>query len=52
MVYELISSHGRNDLYLFYANLNKDHGKIVEHWVNEEEWLKAIDVLNRQVRRA
>lgn len=48
VVYELIQSHGRTDLYLFYANLNRDHGKIVEHWVTEEQWLKAIDVLNRQ----
>nr|XP_018264614.1 uncharacterized protein I303_02787 [Kwoniella dejecticola CBS 10117]OBR86772.1 hypothetical protein I303_02787 [Kwoniella dejecticola CBS 10117] len=48
VVYELILSHGRTDLYLFYANLNKDHGKVVEHWITEEKWLKAIDVLNRQ----
>ncbi|WWD16593.1 hypothetical protein CI109_101021 [Kwoniella shandongensis] len=48
VVYELILSHGRTDLYLFYANLNKDHGKVVEHWVTEERWLKAIDILNRQ----
>ncbi|ORY29496.1 Pep3/Vps18/deep orange family-domain-containing protein [Naematelia encephala] len=48
VVYELILSHGRTDLYLFYANLKKDHGKVVEHWVTEEQWLKAIDVLNRQ----
>lgn len=49
VVYELILSHGRTDLYLFYANLNKDHAKVVEYWVTEEEWRKAIDVLNRQV---
>lgn len=48
-MYELIQGHGRTDLYLFYANLNRDHGKVVEHWVTEEQWLKAIDVLNRQV---
>ncbi|KAK8861498.1 hypothetical protein IAR55_002319 [Kwoniella newhampshirensis] len=48
VVYELILSHGRTDLYLFYANLNKDFGKVVEHWVTEEKWLRAIDVLNRQ----
>ena len=35
VVYELIQSHGRTDLYLFYANLNRDHGKVVEHWVTE-----------------
>lgn len=49
VVYELILSHGRTDLYLFYANLNRDHAKVVEYWVTEEEWRKAIDILNRQV---
>ncbi|EIW66818.1 hypothetical protein TREMEDRAFT_40794 [Tremella mesenterica DSM 1558] len=48
VVYELILSHGRTDLYLFYADLKKDHERVVEHWVDEEDWLKAIDVLNRQ----
>ncbi|WVN85777.1 uncharacterized protein L203_100928 [Cryptococcus depauperatus CBS 7841] len=48
VIYELIQNHGRTDLYLFYANLNQDHGKVVEYWVTEEEWLKAIDALNRQ----
>lgn len=49
VVYELILSYGRTDLYLFYANLNRDHGKVMEHWITEEKWLRAIDVLNRQV---
>lgn len=48
VVYELILGHGRTDLYLFYAELNKDHSKVVEHWVTEEQWTKAIDVLSRQ----
>ncbi|WOO79548.1 Vacuolar protein sorting-associated protein 18 [Vanrija pseudolonga] len=48
VVYELILGHGRTDLYLFYAELNKDHDKVVEHWIAEEEWTKAIDVLSRQ----
>ncbi|KIR70649.1 hypothetical protein I310_05498 [Cryptococcus deuterogattii CA1014] len=48
VVYELIQSHGRIDLYLFYANLIKDHGKVVEHWITEERWLEAIKALNSQ----
>ena len=52
MVYELIQSDGRTDLYLFYAKLNRDHGKVVEHWVTEERWVKAIDVLNKQVSQS
>ncbi|EAL21567.1 hypothetical protein CNBC6050 [Cryptococcus deneoformans B-3501A] len=48
VVYELIQSHGRTDLYLFYATLIKDHGKVIEHWITEEQWLKAIEALSRQ----
>lgn len=48
VVYELIQGHGRTDLYLYFAELNKDWGKIVEHWIAEEQWDKAIEVLSRQ----
>lgn len=48
VVYELILGHGRTDLYLYFADLNKDFGRIVEHWITEEQWTKAIDVLSRQ----
>lgn len=51
-VYDLFLSHGRTDLYIFFATTVKDYAKVVEHWVMEEEWVKAIEVLNRQVRRA
>lgn len=48
VVYELILGHGRTDLYLYFADLNKDFGRIVEHWITEEQWAKAIEVLSRQ----
>ena len=48
-VYELIQGHGRTDMYLHYATVVGDFERVVEHWVMEEEWTKAIDVLNRQV---
>lgn len=48
-VYELIQGHGRTDMYLHYATVIGDFGRVVEHWVMEEDWLKAIDVVNRQV---
>jgi hypothetical protein len=48
-VYELIQGHGRTDMYLHYATIIGDHQRVVEHWVLEEEWLKAIDVISRQV---
>jgi len=48
-MYELIQGHGRTDLFLYYATTIGDFGRVVEHWILEEEWSKAIDVINRQV---
>jgi len=48
-IYELILSHGRNDVFLHFASVVGDFAKVIEHYVMEEEWLKAVDVLNRQV---
>lgn len=50
-VYELIQGHGRTDMYLYYANAIGDYERVVEHWIMEEEWTKAIEVINRQVSR-
>lgn len=49
VVYELIQGHGRTDMYLHYATIIGDFERVIEHWIMEEEWSKAIDVLNRQV---
>ncbi|KAJ4484856.1 Pep3/Vps18/deep orange family-domain-containing protein [Lentinula edodes] len=46
--YELIQGHGRTDMYLHYATVIGDSERVIEHWVMEEEWSKAIDTLNRQ----
>jgi vacuolar protein sorting-associated protein 18 len=48
-VYELIRGHGRTDMYLFYATTIGDLERVVEHWILEEEWVKAIDAISRQV---
>lgn len=37
-------------MYLHYATAVGDFERVVEHWIMEEEWTKAIDVVNRQVR--
>ncbi|CCL98998.1 uncharacterized protein FIBRA_01006 [Fibroporia radiculosa] len=42
-VYELIHDHGRTDFYLHFATVMGDLKRVVEHWIMEEEWLKAID---------
>ncbi|KAI0002078.1 Pep3/Vps18/deep orange family-domain-containing protein [Russula vinacea] len=47
-VYELIQSHGRTDIYLFYAALVCHFERVVEHWILEEDWVKAIDAISRQ----
>lgn len=33
---------------LHFASLAGDHGRIISHWVLEEEWASALDALNRQ----
>ncbi|KAF5312904.1 hypothetical protein D9619_003136 [Psilocybe cf. subviscida] len=47
-VYELIQGHGRTDMYLFFATTVGDYDRVIEHWILEEEWLKAIDLISRQ----
>ncbi|MBW0462821.1 hypothetical protein O181_002536 [Austropuccinia psidii MF-1] len=46
--YELITSHGRKDVMIYYANLVADHERIIRHYIQEEDWKKAIDSLSRQ----
>ncbi|CCO26653.1 Vacuolar protein sorting-associated protein 18 homolog [Rhizoctonia solani AG-1 IB] len=48
MTYDLIRGHGRTDVFLNFAGVTGDFERIIEHWVSEEEWVKAIDVLHRQ----
>jgi vacuolar protein sorting-associated protein 18 len=39
-------------MYLHYATVIGDFDRVIEHWILEEEWIKAIDVVNRQASRA
>jgi hypothetical protein len=48
-VYDLIQGHGRTDMCLFYATTIGDYERVIEHWILEEEWVKAIDIISRQV---
>ncbi|KAJ2852504.1 tethering complex subunit [Coemansia brasiliensis] len=43
--YQLAESHGRRDFWLFYASLRGDYERIVEYWMEKEEFLHAIEVL-------
>jgi hypothetical protein len=44
-VYELISSHGRSEALLFFAQLNKDYDRVVVHYMQRGEWAEAIAAL-------
>ncbi|KAF5385477.1 hypothetical protein D9757_005392 [Collybiopsis confluens] len=46
--YELIHGHGRTDMYLHFATVIGDSERVIEHWIVEEDWTKAILALNRQ----
>ncbi|KAJ9093867.1 hypothetical protein QFC21_006240 [Naganishia friedmannii] len=48
VIYDLIQSHGRTEVYLFFAGLLEDDSIVIDHWVTEEKWLQAIDILSRQ----
>ena len=36
-------------MYLYYATTVGDFERVIEHWILEEEWVKAIEIINRQV---
>lgn len=36
-------------MFLHYATVVGDFERVIAHWILEEQWTKAIDVLNRQV---
>lgn len=47
-VYELISSHDREEELLFFANTITDYDYILSYWVQREKWNEALSVLNKQ----
>jgi len=36
-------------MYLHYATAVGDFERVAEHWILEEQWIKAIETINRQV---
>lgn len=46
--YEIISSHGRKDELLYYADSVNDYGYVVAYWIQREKWLEALNVLKKQ----
>lgn len=47
-VYDIISSHGREDELLFFANAVNDYNYVLLYWVQRERWPETLNVLKRQ----
>ena len=47
-VYEIISSHDREEELLFFANNITDYDYVLSYWVQREKWNEALSVLNKQ----
>ncbi|KAK4106068.1 hypothetical protein N658DRAFT_482011 [Parathielavia hyrcaniae] len=47
-VYDVISSHGREEELLLYANAVNDYNYVLSYWVQRERWPEALGVLKRQ----
>lgn len=47
-VYEVISSHDREEDLLFFANTITDYDYVLSYWVQREKWNEALAVLNKQ----
>jgi len=46
--YELISSHGREEELLYFANVIDDYNYVLSYWVQRERWQEAMSVLKKQ----
>jgi len=47
-VYELVSSHGREEELLYFADTINDYGYVLAYWVQRERWQEAMAVLKKQ----
>ncbi|KAE8145961.1 Pep3/Vps18/deep orange family-domain-containing protein [Aspergillus avenaceus] len=47
-VYDIISSHGREDELLYFATTVNDHNYVLSYWIQREKWPEALNVLQRQ----
>lgn len=47
-VYDIISSHGREEELLFFATVTNDHNYVLSYWIQREKWTEALNVLQRQ----
>jgi tetratricopeptide (TPR) repeat protein len=47
-VYDIISSHGREEELLFFATVTYDHNYVLSYWIQREKWSEALNILQRQ----
>lgn len=47
-VYDIVSSHGREDELLFFASAVNDYNYVLAYWVQRERWPETLNVLKRQ----
>jgi len=47
-VYDIISSHGREEELLYFSLTIDDYNYILSYWVQRENWPEALKALNRQ----
>ncbi|KAF2858156.1 hypothetical protein K470DRAFT_260077 [Piedraia hortae CBS 480.64] len=48
IVYEIVSSHGREEELLYYASVVGDGDYVVNYWIQREKWQDAMAVLKKQ----
>lgn len=47
-VYDIISSHGREEELLFFATATNDSNYVLSYWIHRENWPEALNVLQKQ----
>ncbi|KAI0480651.1 Pep3/Vps18/deep orange family-domain-containing protein [Xylariaceae sp. FL0804] len=47
-IYDVISSHAREDELLFFANAVNDYNYELSYWVQRERWTETLNVLKKQ----
>ncbi|KAF2788010.1 hypothetical protein K505DRAFT_379203 [Melanomma pulvis-pyrius CBS 109.77] len=47
-VYEIVSSHGREEELLYFATVVNDYNYVLAYWVQRERWQESLDVLKKQ----
>ncbi|RGP69928.1 vacuolar sorting-associated 18 like [Fusarium longipes] len=48
MVYDVVSSHGREGELLYFANAVNDYNYVLSYWVQRERWSEVLSVLKKQ----